>query len=204
MIGSGKPVECTDPRQLLVEGEDARHFFLALIRHLNLGEIQIQNFGGIKQIHGFLKGFMNLPGFSKVVSIGVVRDAEKDPESAFQSVRTALRNAGLPSPKKQEMFEGQPRTGVWILPNAFSSGMLETLCLESVQEDPAMVCVDQFFECLKSHKISEPENMDKAKAHAFLSSRKKPNLLVGQAAEKGYWNWNDSSFERAKTLLSTL
>ena len=40
--------------QLLVEGNDQRNFFEALVEHLALDNIQIQDFGGINELRGFL------------------------------------------------------------------------------------------------------------------------------------------------------
>ena len=43
------------PRQLFVEGRDAEEFFMALLRNMRLvDEVQIQNFGGINDLPGFL------------------------------------------------------------------------------------------------------------------------------------------------------
>ena len=44
--------------QLLVEGNDPRNFFEAFIEHLALADIQIQNFGGVSELGGFLRAFV--------------------------------------------------------------------------------------------------------------------------------------------------
>ena len=48
---------------LLVEGNDPRNFFEAFLRHLSLSNIQIQNFGGVNELRGFLRGFADTPRF---------------------------------------------------------------------------------------------------------------------------------------------
>ena len=48
--------------QLLVEGNDSRNFFEAFIEHLSLADIQIQNFGGVYELSGFLRALVNAPG----------------------------------------------------------------------------------------------------------------------------------------------
>ena len=74
--------------QLLVAGNDPRNFFEAFIRHLSLANIQIQNFGGVNELRGFLRALADAPGFYEVVkSLGIVRDAEMSAERAFQSFR---------------------------------------------------------------------------------------------------------------------
>ena len=64
------------PKQLLVEGNDYRNFFQALIDHLEIRDLQIQNFGGVSELRDFLSAFVNMPNFATVTSIGVVRDDE--------------------------------------------------------------------------------------------------------------------------------
>ena len=118
-----RPGQIKNRTQLLVEGKDALNFFAAFAKHLTLTGIQIQDFGGVNDLGDFLEAFSTAPGFHKVDSVGIVRDAEKldetsvtgtrdaergaplrreatrAGESAFQSVCTALRNAGLPVPR---------------------------------------------------------------------------------------------------------
>lgn len=105
-----QPKELTHPKQLLVEGRDAVSFFTALLKHLGISGIQIQNFGGIQELRPFLKALRNEPGFEeRITSLGVIRDAETNPQGAFQSVQNALQAAGMPVPGKAEEFQaGNP------------------------------------------------------------------------------------------------
>jgi hypothetical protein len=48
--------------------------------------------------------------------------------------------------------------------------MLEDLCLESVSEDPAMLCVDEYFRCLEERLEMLPRNPSKARVRGFLAS----------------------------------
>ncbi len=138
-----------------------------------------------------MKAFSIAPGFAATVeSIGIVRDAESNPRGAFQSACSALRNAQLPvPPKPRAAAAGSPQVNVLILPDPATPGMLETLCLQAVAQDPVMPCVEEFFRCADQRGVSSPGNPWKARAHAFLSSRPKPDLLIGrqrrQAAGRG-------------------
>ena len=76
---------------------------------------------------------------------------------------------------------GRPRVSVFILPNCESAGMLETLYLSAVQDVPAMPCVEQYLQCLEVTAKLPPNNPEKARAHAFLASRPRPELRVGEA-----------------------
>ena len=138
------PKTIDQPVQLLVEGKDAVVFFTAFIKHLGLTGIQLQNFGGINELRGFLEVLTDSSGFwENVITVAVIRDAETNAQSAFQSVCGALSNAKLPTPAKPEMVTGNdPKVCVLILPDAQRAGMLETLCLDSLAGESAFVCVD--------------------------------------------------------------
>ncbi len=191
--------------QLVVEGRDAEVFFRAMLRHLGLARMQVQCCGGVDELPGFLKALRNAPGFTRVVSLGIVRDAETGPKAAFQSVCSALRNAGLAEPRQPELLHGEnPRVTILILPSASTAGMLETICLQAVAHDPAIRCVDAYFDCLAQRLDSLPANMSKARVHAFLASRPKPDLLIGEAASAGYWPWDSPAFDHVKRFLQAL
>lgn len=193
-------------KQLLVEGRDAVVFFTAFIAHLGLSGIQLQNFGGITELRGFLNALTLSPGFQeKVTSIGIIRDAETNPLAAFQSVCGALSNAKLPVPPIPELVTGTtPSVNVLILPDAQRAGMLETLCLDSLAGDAAVVCVEQYFSCLQQQLGSLPNNLAKARLHAWLASRPKSGLLLGEAASAGYFDWAAQSFNHVKQFLLAL
>ena len=94
-----KPVQPTSAIQLLVEGKDPCNFFGAFVDHLNIEELQIQDFGGVDELKGFLGVMVKQSGFHDTVRmLGIVRDAETSAQGAFQSVQSSLRNAGLPVP----------------------------------------------------------------------------------------------------------
>ena len=52
--------------QLLVEGNDQRNFFEAMVKHLKLPDIQFRNFGGVTELRGYLAGFVNVSNFRTV------------------------------------------------------------------------------------------------------------------------------------------
>jgi hypothetical protein len=193
-------------KQLLVEGRSAEVLFEALLNRLTLSDIQIQNFGSKDELPGFLKALSSAPGFrEQVTSVGIIRDAETDARAAFQSVCGALRGAGLAVSAQVIVPAGQsPQVRVLILPDATMPGMLETICLRSVAADPVLECIEQYFKCVQQCTVSLPNNMDKARVQAFLASRSRPGLLLGQAARAGYWPWDSVAFDALKQFLRLL
>lgn len=198
-------VSIQQAKLLVVEGNDDKRLFDALLRHIDVSGIQVVDAGGKDNIRQTLKVIKQSRGFSKVTSIGVVRDADANAGSALQSVQDALRDANLPSPDKPLSLAGDDiRVAVLIAPHFKSSGTIEDVCLESVAGDAAMGCVQDYFSCLNDNGVEQPGNMPKAEAQAFLASRERPGLRLGEAASAGYWDFEHTAFEPFKRLLGML
>ena len=233
----------TQSKLLLVEGKDERNLFGALVNHLSLKDIQIIVAGGYTQFQTRLKAIATTPGWENVQSLGIVRDADNDAEAAFQSICSVLRNRGLPSPlKSAELFVANPSVSILIVPPHSATGMLEDVCLESVQDNPAISCVNGYFECLRNTMVRQSPHLAKASVraflasremvemsvfehfqeqypslnnqyprqtnpafvHAFLASRYRPDLDLGVAAQKGYWNFDHDAFSSIRRFMETL
>jgi hypothetical protein len=195
------PVPITEQKVVAVEGFDEKYFFEAFLTYLNLTGIQVIPMNGISSLTDKIKGIYNAHGFRRVTSFGIVRDADSNHRAAFQSVCCALRNVNLPVPSKALTAAGiNPKVVVMIMPKKNTNGMLEDLCLTSVKSDPAMLCVNRFFRCL-SHKGIISNEISKARMHAFLSTRHKPDLRLGEAACAHYLPFSNVCFDEVKTFL---
>lgn len=198
-------IEIMQPNLLVVEGKEEELFFGALIKHLGLQNAQVIGVGGKTTLRQNLKALTLSPGFADVIFLGVVRDANDNPSAAFQSVHNALQAANLPAPERPLVPVGDsPRVAVMILPEEGEAGMLEDLCLKSVMQDPAMHCVEQYFECLRQKGLPLPSNISKAKVQVFLASRRRAGLRLGETAEAGYWPWDAETFQQVKTFLQLI
>jgi hypothetical protein len=194
-----------EPNVLVVEGREDRRFFAAMIAHLGLNRIQIYESEGKSRLREKLAALAGAPGCADLLSIIVVRDADDDPTAAFQSVRDALAAAGLPAPSEPMAAAGErPRVTVVIMPEPDLPGALEDACLKAVGQDPAVSCVERFFQCLGEQRLPRPRSMSKARVQAFLASREEPGLRLGEAAEKGYWPWDENVFNPLKTILQQI
>jgi hypothetical protein len=90
------------------------------------------------------------------------------------------------------------------LPDNQNQGMLETLCLESLENDTSMNCVNQYFDCIKEESNIFPNNIHKAKIHAWLASRTIPDKRLAEASEAGYFDFNNSVFDNLKQFILSL
>ena len=199
-----QPEQITESSLLLVEGRSDEEFFKALMRKMQLSGIEIRMYGGKNNLRKALNGLQRISGFDRI-SLGIVRDADNNAKSAFQSVCSALRNAGLSHPKQPESFEGtKPRIGVLVLPDANTPGMLETICLRSVTDDPAMKCVDEYFNCVQEQLGYLPKTINKAQVQAFMASKPETVWQLGEAAQKNYWQLDHPTFDHVKRFMNDL
>lgn len=190
--------------QLLVEGNDARNFFEALVAHMELAGVQVQNFGGVAELRSFLAAFVRAPDFSSVRGIGIVRDAEQSADAAFRSVRDTLEHVRLPAPRRPDEATGEnPSVRVLILPGNAQPGMLETLLCRTLAENPVTRCIDDFLQCAEEsgQHVQRP---DKARAHAWLATQPLPHVSVGVGALKGYWNLDHQVLDAVRRFLTAL
>ena len=141
-----KPDSVVSRIQLLVEGNDQLNFFEAFADHLSLDHVQLQNFGGVEELRSFIPALAIMSGFHTVESVAIVRDAEASAMSAFQSVQSSLRRAGLAAPDRPlERSGDSPAVSVLILPGNNRDGMLETLLCDSFANTAENDCIDSVF-----------------------------------------------------------
>jgi hypothetical protein len=66
----------TRSRVLLVEGKDEVNFFIALLKHMGIGDdVQVLEVGGKDKFPDELPAFLNDPGFPRVRVYAIVREA---------------------------------------------------------------------------------------------------------------------------------
>jgi hypothetical protein len=90
------------------------------------------------------------------------------------------------------------------LPDCMASGSLETLCMSALSDDASLPCISQYFECLTREADCAPSPIVKAHVQAFLASRTRPGLQLGEAAHAGYLPWDNAAFDMLRTFLRSL
>ena len=208
------PGKIERPSVVLAEGADAFWFFVWACKAWQLSEIQVVDFGGVKELRPFLRNLRGgVPGSAEIASLVVVRDAEVDACGALQSVRDALEHAGFAVPARAfELTGDKPRTAVIILPGFGDSmdssdlwgGTLEDLCLATVPKDPVLKCVNGFLDCAKDagELLTHPK---KAALHAYLAAKDDyAGLKLGEATRKGAWKLDHSALDRVRTTLQNM
>ena len=202
----GSPTVISRTRQLLVEGKDQENFFEAFVRHLKISDdVQIQNFGGVNELSGFLGAFVKMPDFQSVQSIGIVRDAEKSEHGAFQSIQSSLKKANLPVPDTVGTpSAGDPAVAVLVLPGDGNPGMLESVLCRAFNNQEVNRCIADFFECVEALSDEPIRNRDKARAFVYLTTTPNVHHSVGVAAKAGVWDLDHRAFDRVRDFLIAL
>ena len=199
-------------RLLLVEGNDDVQFFRRIIARRRNRDIQIVEFGGKDKLGEFLTNVLvpRIRATDIVRIIGVVRDADKYYDRAFQSVGGSLRRAGVPVPNSSltpvigTLDGADIQVSVYIMPDNASSGDLETLILRAIEGSPALNCVENYIQCLNEQGLTIRHER-KAKLHAFLASdTDDPTLQPGQAIDAGIIPWDSPAFDDVHKFLDML
>lgn len=196
------------PSLLLVEGSDEYRLIGILLRRLGLAErVQIETYNGVASLQNFVNPAIDDGSLHRLGSFGIIRDADSSAGATFDSVCHHLDKFQLTKPPGHGIFtSGQPRVGVYIMPDGKSNGMLEDLCLRSVVDHPAMACVDTYMECLGVQGVTL-KNPSKSRAHALLATYDDGAKRLGEAAESKsapLWNFDHSAFDELKSFLRAL
>ena len=195
----------TRKRLLAVEGEDEINFFERLLAHIGISErVDVRKSGGKDNFKNLMQAFTVTRGFRDIEMIAVIRDADDNAEDAFRSVSGVLKKMGMKPPARPGQFSnGIPAVGIFIVPDNSSVGMLEDLCLDTVENHEAMKCVEGFIEC--TQRLSEaPKNISKAKVQAFLAAKPRIVGSIGLGAQRDYWDFESKRLQPLIAFLNHL
>ncbi len=195
---------------LAVEGKDETNFFAALLENQNIIGVQVVDIGGKDKFSASFRALANIEEFKNITRLGVVRDAESNLAlSAFQSICGVLKQTQLPVPRQpgQVTAGTMPLVGIYIMPDNRGTGMLEDLCLQTVQEQPVNSCIEDYLECfLKYHSEKEKKRINRSKSRvmAYLATRSPIVNSLGLGAKEGYWDFTHPCFDDLKKFLESL
>ena len=194
-----KSLEIQANRLLLVEGKDEVNLLGRLIKDCFKDDgqgIQILDVGSKDNFKPNLIAIkVAAQSRPTLRSIGIIRDADDNPNGSFDSVCGSLRSAGYEPPAAHAEFsDATPSIGVFIVPDGSQPGAIETLCRRSVEGEDAAKCADEYMECLKTHDALQSKNADKTFTHAYLAAMRDPVARVGEGAQQGVWDFQSPAF----------
>ena len=201
---------------LLCEGADAMYFFVYMLSSPDFcedkrisEEIQVMNFGGIKDLSNFLHLLKLREGFLNVESILIVRDAESNVESAIDSIKSSLKTNGYVVPKELATWcDAFPRVAFVLLPTLNKkccSGALEDLCCSLVAEEnrnDIFEDIDSFLDEMKNKQGYVYPRVFKNRLHTYLSIKDEfVSFKIGEAARSNAFDWKSNRLNDFKELL---
>lgn len=168
-------------RVLLVEGQDDRH----VVRHIRERALRITDFAirdkdGVDQLLESIRPEVRAPGREVV---GILADANADASARWEAVRGRLLGAGLTPPPNIDqtglIIAGNPRVGVWLMPDNASSGSIEDLVARMIpDEDPVWPLAQDYIASIpEADRAFSERNARRAEVHAWLAAREKPRQM---------------------------
>lgn len=217
---------------ILCEGKDAWKF---LVRYLNSDalkenpffseDIEVLDLGGNEEFSGRLKALKEdkefgtlleslkgMDGFSDVISLLIIRDAELNVQKAVCQVQSVFRKNELEVPAVQGQWtQGTPKTCFLLFP-AFGTkecpGTLEDLCvtiLNDAKTEIPLEEVETFVEHLEQDCGQTFKHRHKTRLHTYFSVNDEfVSLKLGEAADAGAFNWFHPNLEPLKDCLSQM
>ena len=179
-------------------------------------DVQVIDFGCIRELNLFLKNLIQDNGFSQVETLVIARDAETSVNSAITSIQNSLQDIGLELPVPTRPFEWQPNSSIKVAFMLFpgidgtgqcQTGTLENLCLKTVTTDPLLKCVKDFVQCAQENqqnndRISHPW---KSELYAYLAGKDDhAGKRLSQAAKDRVFPWDHSAMEPFKRIIQAM
>lgn len=166
---------------LLVEGPDDKHVVEHLRRRLASDlTFQCEDKGGNDQLLKAISVEMKLQGR---LALGIVADANDDFAGRWQAIGSRLDRTKVPLPSRPEhggtIIDGDPRVGVWLMPNNARSGELENFVAELVpKNDPVWPLAERYIDGIPGeHRPFSSRKELRAKLHAWLATRQEPRRM---------------------------
>lgn len=216
----GESLVINKEKLLLVEGKDDRAAIYHIVKSLGIDNIQVAYLKGKDNVNDFidtLSAALKTPQTNniKIKTFGVMLDADdNEANSSFQKVcsflkelqKRKIKDLNFDIPKNcAEFTNSETKVGVYVMPDCLSKGMLETLCMKSVENDSFYDCVEDFIGKAVEIK-NDLDHIDKRKVLSFiaLKAKKGQRKTVGEAVEEDIFDINSSAFDKVKKFLTDM
>ena len=206
MNNSNRTIQFEKEKVVIVEGKDDMYFFESLLEKSEIDDIQVFCFKGKGDFKNKFQYISDISGFNKVKKVVAVLDADENYQNTKQSIEDNINKIFKASNEPLTFSLDNPSVAYFIMPNNKDKGMMETLCIASQKDNPAMKQVNRFIgEVDSDNAIKEkPKNKDKAKAQAYLSVM--PSIAYGMSygVVKNYWDLDHPDFQKLIGFLKSI
>lgn len=203
-LGHNKRRIIDKSKVVLCEGLEETLFFprmlLAAGRQDLLNSIQFLTYDGKTKLSNFIaKGLTKMPGYDSITSLGIMMDADGDPEGiqpSFDSIINAMGSLPFPKPNTpgQVVVNNILKTIVWILPDNRSRGEFEDVCINAVANQSMFPCIESFKQCIQSKGCTIPRSA-KAPLYTILAWNEPCGRRLGEIDDNFICSWDLSAFD---------
>ena len=186
---------------LLVEGPDDKHVVLHLCNRCPSFSVEkssedehvvrlypsqptsafsISDKGGIDQLLGAISLEIKTPSRK---AIGILVDANNDLNTRWNDVTNRLRKANIQAPPSPQptgtIIDGQPRVGIWLMPDNASTGELEDFVMQMIPKgDPVWPLAKRYIEEIpQAYRRFPAVKTRRAELYAWLAARENPRQM---------------------------
>lgn len=213
---SSEPLKIEKPFLILCEGTDAKRFLIPMLNSDAFAddprfseEIQVMDFGGIKDLTNYLKLLSVSENYSKVRAIMVIRDAETDGNAASESIKKSFAAMGLSIPENPATWTGEtPAVSYLLFPScdgSIENGTLEDFCISILSEsqwDHMEKDIGSFLDSFsKDYGINYPRKFKNMLHTYFSTSDDFVGLKIGEAAKAHAFDWENEKITGIKEFL---
>ncbi len=201
---------------ILCEGMDAFNFLVCYLNSDALkqnpffsNKIEVLDFGGNEELSDFLNVLKGLDGFSGVISLLIIRDAESSFANAVQQIKGALERNGYVVPEVCGSWQtGMPKTCFLLFPSFGTDerpGTIEDLGMSILDEDIAETMlkkINDFMKHLEQDAGRKFPHRFKSQLYTYFSvTDKYVTLKLGEAAKAGAFDWTHPNLAPLKTCF---
>lgn len=170
----------------MVEGQDDKHVVQKICQRRQYSYPRIEDKGGIDRLLASISPELKVSGRQ---AVGILVDANDNPNARWTSIRDRLSKVGVTLPENPDLHGtivdtgDLPRVGIWLMPDNESQGALEHFVERMIPSDDAVWPLSrQYIEGIpEEHRRFKESHSQKAKIHAWLAARETPGLLMGTA-----------------------
>jgi hypothetical protein len=182
-------------RILLVEGRDDAEVVKQFCNHHRIDNRRLFKIEIKQGIEALLDDLRVRPR-GGVQALGIILDADPDPEARWRRLSDAMERSGYALPEQPGVTgtfipapsSFRPRVGVWMMPDNRGPGTLEDFLLQLTDDDDpllpgATAAVDGIE---PQHRRFPTERRSKAVVHTWLAWQEEPGTPLGLAITRRY------------------
>lgn len=171
-----------EPRLLLVEGPNDKHVVWQICnRHPALPDFYIHDRNGVNAVLDSIGSELIVPGRQ---ALGILVDSDDSLQSRWDEITYQLRDEGITPPSSPSLDgtiidDGNPRVGVWLMPNNQAPGELEDFVSQMIPDgDPVWPLAQQYIAGIPpfARKFAAGKTL-RAQLHSWLAAREDPRQI---------------------------